>query len=360
MNRIIFGGGFDPIHNGHLNIANNALKKYPGEVIFVPARISVWKEESVSSKDKINMLYLATKDNPSFKIDLFEINSEKEINYSIDTVNYLLNKYPDDKLFLLIGSDQVNKFHLWKESERIADKVQIIYYLRPGYEIDYSNVSKFHMEVVEGNEIDVSSTEIRNFQDFNLPLSVLRYIVEHNLYEGMAKIHSLIKEKRVAHSLEVAKLAYEIATKNKIKNPDKAFIAGLFHDIGKEMPLNEAEKIINEHYKEYQNVPKWVFHQFIGEYLAKTIFKINDSSILSAIRNHATGNKNMSVLDKIIYASDKIEPTRGFDSTELIKAMVEDAETGFVTVLKANKEYLESKGMTLDNVLTSNCFKQYL
>ena len=82
MNRIIFGGAFDPVHNGHINMARKAAKQLAGEVIFVPAPISVWKQSSAPTEDKIAMLKLAIKDYKEFSIDEFEINSGKEINYS--------------------------------------------------------------------------------------------------------------------------------------------------------------------------------------------------------------------------------------------------------------------------------------
>ena len=68
----------------------------------------------------------------------------------------------------------------------------------------------------------------------------------------------------------------------------------------------------------------------------------------------------MCPLAKIIYASDKIEPTRGFDSKDLIDAMLKNVDTGFKIVLQANKDFLENGGKMTDNYLTSNCFKKYL
>ena len=102
MNRIIFGGAFDPVHNGHINMALKAAKELDGEVIFVPAPISVWKEVSAPVKDKMNMLRLAIEGKEHLSIDEFELNSGKDVNYSIDTVLYFKEKYPNDKLFYLI------------------------------------------------------------------------------------------------------------------------------------------------------------------------------------------------------------------------------------------------------------------
>ena len=360
MNRIIFGGAFDPVHNGHINMAEKAAKSLNGQVIFVPARISVWKKVSAPVGDKIEMLRLAIKNHPDFSIDEYEINSEKDINYSIDTVKYFKNKYPSDKLFYLIGSDQVNEFHRWKDALDLSKLVQLVYYTRPGIALNQDNIKEFNMLEIDGGGIDVSSTEIRELLNFELPDDILIYIAEHDLYEGMAKIKNIETDHRLAHSKSVARLAYQIAKANNVKNPIRAFIASLFHDIGKDIPLEEQQKLTEEAYPEYADCPKFAFHQFAGAALAHRMFKIDDAEILEAIEFHSTGNENMSELAKIIYASDKIEPTRGFDSSDLINAMMKNVDSGFKTVLQANKDFLLSQGKSIENPLTCKCFNQYL
>ena len=360
MNRIIFGGAFDPVHSGHINMALKAAKELDGEVIFVPARISVWKEVSAPIEDKMNMLRLAIKDKKGLSIDEFELNSGKDVNYSIDTIRYLKIKYPDDKLYYLIGNDQVNEFHRWKEADKIAEMVDLVFYTRPGYKINQDNVKKYKMTQIDGEGIEVSSTNTRALKDFNLPAKVLFYIVEHDLYEGMVKLNKILTPHRLAHSKSVAKTAYEIAVANKVENPLKAFIAGLFHDIGKDIPIEKQMELTKNAFPEFADQPRWAFHQFAGAVLAESMFGIKDQSILNAIKFHSTGSENMDQLGKIIYASDKIEPTRGFDSSDLIEAMKKDVDQGFKIVLQANKDYLIEHVKSIENPLTFKCFKQYL
>lgn len=360
MNRIIFGGAFDPVHNGHINMALKAQKALDGEVIFVPARISVWKNSSAPTSDKIAMLELAIKDKPGLSIDKFEIDSGKDINYSIDTVKYFKTKYPNDKLFYLIGNDQVNEFHRWKDADELSKLVQLVFYTRPNYKLNKENIQRFKMQEISGDGIDVSSTDIRALKSFELPDEVLLYIAEHDLYEGMAEINKIETEHRINHSKSVARLAYQIAKKNKIEKPIRAFVAGLLHDIGKDIPLEKQIELTKKHLPEYSDSPKFAYHQFAGSILAESMFEIHDQEVLDAIKFHSTGSGNMGKIAKIVYASDKIEPTRGFDSTDLINAMMEDVDQGFVTVLRANKEFLESQGKTLTNPLTYNCIQKYL
>ncbi len=360
MNRIIFGGAFDPIHNGHLNMAENAKKALDGEIILVPARISVWKENSAPLEDKIAMIELATKDKTEYSIEKYELENGKEVTYSIDTISFLKEKYPSDKLFLLIGTDQVNEFHRWKEADKIADLVQIVFFARPNYELKKENVEKYHMMQIPGNEIDVSSTKIRELKSFELPGDVLFYVVEHDLYEGMVELNRILTSHRLNHSKSVAKLAYEIAVSNHLDNPNRYFVAGLFHDIGKDIPLEKQFEITKKHFPEYADMPEFAYHQFAGSILAQEMFEIHDEDIISAIRYHSTGSDNMCLMAKIIYASDKVEPTRGFDSSEYIRELKKDANEGFRIVLQANKDYLESKHKSVNNPLTYKCFNKYL
>lgn len=360
MRKIIFGGAFDPVHNGHINMALNARKALDGEVFFLPAPISVWKDSSAPIKDKIAMLELAIKGYEGLFIDKFEINSGKDTNYSIDTVRYFVEKYPDDEIYYLIGVDQVNEFHRWKDAEELSRLAHIVYYDRPGHSVKNENINKFKMQRIEGPVVDVSSSEVRELKNYEVPDEVLFYIIENNLYSGMNQLNMMLTPHRLSHSKSVAKLAYEIAKANNLENPLDAFMAGLFHDIGKDLAIEKQFEIVKEQFPEYVDMPKFSYHQFAGAYLAKKLFNINDEEMLSAIKFHSTGNENMGKIAKIIYAADKIEPTRGFDSSDLISAMMKDIDEGFKTVLQANKDFLLSQGKTIDNPLTCKCFNQYL
>jgi len=360
MNRILFGGAFDPVHSGHINMALNAAKRLEGDVIFLPARISIWKESSAPVGDKIAMLRLAIKGYDCLSIDEFEVNSGKTTNYSIDTVRYFKDKYPNDNLFYLIGTDQVNEFHRWKEADELSKLAKLVFYSRPGYTVNEENIKRFNMMEIHGSGIEVSSTEVRGLRNLQIPDEVLFYIVEHNLYEGMVELNRLLSPHRLAHSKSVAKLSYEIAKANNLSNPLEIFMAGLLHDIGKDIPEEEQFKIVKNHFPEYIDIPKFAYHQFAGAFLAREKFKIDNKEVLNAIEFHSTGNKNMGTIAKIIYAADKIEPTRGFDSSDLISAMKKNVDQGFKTVLQANKDFLLSKGKKIDNPLTSVCFEQYL
>ena len=357
MNRIIFGGGFDPVHLGHINMALAAKQALKGEVIFVPAKVAVWKEESISQEHKLNMLKLAIAKYDGFSIDTYELD-QKEQPRSYQTVRYFKEKYPKDKLYFLIGQDHVNAFHEWAHPDEIAKNTQIVYYKRPKYIANQANIETFNMMAIEGPEIDVSSSDIRSLKSLAVDEGVLKYIEDHNLY-FIARIKNYISEKRYNHSLSVAHLAYSIAKKNQL-DYQKAYIAGLLHDIAKGIDKEESLALMKQYYPGYLDIGSYAYHQFLGEMIAKRDFDIQDEDILSAIKYHTTGKKDMTWLEKLIYATDTVDPLRGYNSTDLINSMYENLNSGFVTVLKANYEYLQIRNKTINNRLSEECFKAYL
>ena len=357
MNRVIFGGGFDPIHLGHLNMAVTARDVLNANVIFVPAKVAVWKNDSVEATHKLNMLKLAIQDYEDFSIDTFELDS-KEQPYSFETVRYFKKRYPKDRLFLLIGQDQVNSFHLWKNPEEIADLTQIIYFRRPKLELNYENVEKYHMKGLEGVEIDVSSSDVRELKSAKVPLNVLAYIEQNGLYFA-SHIKSMMKETRFNHSCSVAHLAYNIAKKHQL-DYSRAYIAGILHDIAKDIDKNESLTLMKQYFPDFVDIGAFSYHQFLGAKFAKEQFGVVDEEILGAIMAHTTGKADMTWLEKLIYASDKIDPNRDYDSSDLIAAMDKGVDEGFLTVLEANRDFLTKKHKDINNRLTEECFKFYL
>ena len=357
MKRVIFGGGFDPIHLGHINMALAARDTLNAEVIFVPAKVAIWKSDSVSTEHKINMIKLAIRGYNGFSIDDYETKQEVQ-PYSYETISYFKKTYPKDQIYLLIGQDQANSFHLWKEAEKIAKMAKIVYFKRPKFELNHENIAKYQMIEITGKEIEASSTDIRNLKSISVPEDVLSYIEDNDLY-FISKIKSKIKESRFLHSLSVAHLALKIAKKHNL-DYQKAYIAGILHDIAKGIDKNESLELMKKYYPDYVSIGAFAYHQFLGEKIAKEEFEVVDEEILGTIKYHTTGKKEMNWLEKLIYAVDKIDPTRGYDSSEMIKAMEEDVDSGFLVVLKANYDYLQAKHSGINNILSEECFQYYL
>ena len=361
---VLYGGSFDPIHNGHLRLANAVSRLYDAVVLFVPNRMPPWKDPTTKPIERLSMIRLAFRENENTRLNFsnYELESKEERNYTIDTVKYYYQEYKDKAdLYLLIGADEANVFDKWKDPNEIARLAKILVVPRPGMEIDPGLKERFKMEIVPFTESgEVSSSAIREGKSMDYPSFVRRYMEGHHLY-FFKKIHSKLSQHRYAHVVSVAETAYEIARANNLDCADKIFWAGLLHDLAKELDDETSRKMIEEEYPEYLDMPEWTYHQFLGAKLAKEEFGIEDEEILSAIACHATGKGNMTQTDMILYASDKIEPNRGYDSSGYIASCKANYLEGFKIVLQANMDFYHEQGYKFtDNRLTIEAVKQYL
>lgn len=358
MKIIIYPGSFDPIHHGHLLIARHAKRAIGADrVLFLLSPSTVWKKVDTPFVHRHQMLKGALSEE-GFDISLIEEENEGKTNYTFITLQKIKMFYPADELFLLLGEDQAEVFDKWMNPDEIAAKATILVYKRKGSKLPKQNIDRFKMIEIEGPLSATSSSLIRNFDSIDVPTSVLEYIGRQKLYFA-GRISKNLSDERYFHSFEVAKLSRLIAIANDLDEL-KAFKAGFLHDIGKEVPGPKTKKIMTEEYYEYLDLPLWSHHQFISEHMSRTDFLVFDEEVLQAIKYHATGNKKMKPIAKVVFAADKIEPTRGFDSSHLIASCIRDYAKGFALVLKANKAFLIETGKEVDNRLTNLCFKAYL
>ncbi|MCX5775789.1 MAG: nicotinate (nicotinamide) nucleotide adenylyltransferase, partial [Firmicutes bacterium] len=282
---ILFGGSFDPIHFGHIEMARRAKEQVGAdEVVFILAKKPRWKSPSADVRLRLDMLRLGIQNINGFSISLFEVDSESPINYTIDTIKHFTESYKTAELYYLIGFDQVAKFPEWKNPDEIASLAHVIAYGRTDYPLDQAIVDTYKMTLVTGPMLDVSSTAIRELRSLNTPYSVISYIVDQDLY-FMKKLHSFINNRRLDHSVSVAKLAYSIAENNGLE-PQKAFLAGLLHDIGKDNLHGEdmKSKIREICSIKYEDLPKFAYHQFSGSLIAACEFGVTDPEVIDAIR----------------------------------------------------------------------------
>lgn len=193
----IFGGTFNPIHNTHLYIANEFTKQMELDYCyFVPTYISPFKinnkEMQLNPDDRLNMIELAISNNPQFKIETYELD-QKTVSYTINTIKFFSNKFKNDKLFFLIGSDQAEKFNLWKQWKEILNFVQLCIVLRGSDSINKQKINDIFPANakpvwIEIQTSDISSSQIRNLINSKksisglVPQDVEKYIKENKLY----------------------------------------------------------------------------------------------------------------------------------------------------------------------------------
>ena len=194
MNLGIFGGTFSPIHNAHLVIAETAREQYTlDRVIFITSGDPPHKTTGVSATERFNMTRLAIEGNNAFTDDDYEIRNDGK-SYTVRTLEYLKEQYPEDKLFFIIGEDSLSDLRKWYEPERILQMASLIVFPRTseGTLKEKIEVAKtiFDGEIlpVYSPVIGISSTYIRNrISDgktvrYMIPDKVMEYIKEHNLY----------------------------------------------------------------------------------------------------------------------------------------------------------------------------------
>ncbi len=180
----LFGGAFNPMHNGHLAIAKTAIHEVNlDKLIFIPTGNAPHKKETkISREDRFNMISLAIEGEKKMSVSDYELKRDT-VSYSVDTIEHFKNIYPDDDIFFIIGDDSYNELHTWKNPDKILGLCTLLVFPREGADVMPPAV-KINMEKVE-----VSSSGIREKikfgKDFRnlLPKPVFDYIIECNLYK---------------------------------------------------------------------------------------------------------------------------------------------------------------------------------
>ncbi|MDD2689411.1 MAG: nicotinate-nucleotide adenylyltransferase [Candidatus Omnitrophica bacterium] len=185
----ILGGTFNPIHIGHLILAEEAREKIGlDKIIFVPAYLPPHKDNSdiAGAGLRLEMVKLAIKGNKYFVVSDAEIKRDGR-SYTIDTIKEFKKKYPQDELYFIIGSDLLKYLDEWKDLGEIISMVKFIVATRPGYSL--SEIPSY-IKTVAIRAVDISGFEIREHvkEDksfrYLVPEEVYRYIVRKGLYKN--------------------------------------------------------------------------------------------------------------------------------------------------------------------------------
>jgi nicotinate-nucleotide adenylyltransferase len=170
----IFGGSFDPVHLGHLLVAQAAVEELGLDRLFlVPAAQSPFKSENqiAPAEIRLKLLRLALAGKTNCEIDGQEIR-RGGISYSIETLRDYAKRFPAAKLFYLIGADNISKLNEWREAGELAKLAEFVAVPRPG-EIAAEFPKPFRGRILEGFPIEISSTQIRARIKAGLPIGNL-------------------------------------------------------------------------------------------------------------------------------------------------------------------------------------------
>ena len=195
----IMGGTFNPIHLGHLIIAEAAYEAYNlDEVLFVPSGISYMKDQSeiLDAKKRVHMTGLAIEDNPHFALSTIEIDRDGN-SYSYETLETLRKQNPDTEYFFLVGSDTLFALETWKHPEILLPSCTILVAVRDGVPMEKMQEHAKYLEEKFGGtikllttpNIEISATDIRNRLaegrnvKYFVPDTVLDFINKYDLYK---------------------------------------------------------------------------------------------------------------------------------------------------------------------------------
>lgn len=190
----IFGGTFNPIHNGHLHFAEEMQKAlHLEEIWFVPALINPLKLDAppIPLEHRLAMVAIAIKPFSCYKLIDIECR-RKGPSYTIQTLRWLRQQHPDNCFYLLIGDDNVSKFHLWRSVDEIIRLSKVVVGARVSGEVEKLSDSYVVQALASGWTpipiLEVSSTEVRRRLEQQedcselLPKEVCDYILEHHLF----------------------------------------------------------------------------------------------------------------------------------------------------------------------------------
>ena len=387
MKIAIYGGTFNPPHRGHVESLQAVYEQAkPDRVLVIPASIPPHKELAAGSPDaekRLELTRLAFKELPYAEVTDMELTRTGK-SYTSDTVAELLRKYPDAELMLAMGTDMFLSFETWHEYRYLIDNVTMLVFARR--EGEDEKIFKYgeYLESKYGAKINyimhdplpISSSEIRRLLPKRLgrellPGVVFARIVKNGDYAAKPDFpwlreqsYAYLSPKRIPHVQGCEWEAVRLA-KRWGESEEDAAEAGILHDITKKLVLSEqlilSEKygIINDTY-ETANVK--LLHAKTGAALARDLFNISDR-VYSAIRWHTTGKPDMTLLEKIIYMADYIEPNRDFPGVDKLRKLAyEDLDAAMVLGLKMSLEDIRSYGAEPYEVTVSayECYKAKL
>lgn len=340
----IFGGTFNPIHNGHLSLIEHMIEALQlDELLLIPTAIPPHKESSVviNAQHRLEMCRLAVQNFQKVTVSDIEINRGGK-SYTVDTLRLLRVERPHDELILLVGSDMFYSITEWKSADEIIRMVRIAAVAREADELpkmyeqcDHLNANGAHTEVIEIEPVVICSANLREHECFsgNIPPIVERYIVQNGLYGREQKLlvdldqltswlRSTISRDRFTHTLNVASEALRLAQTYE-ENGDVAYLAGLLHDCCKELPKQEMLNLLggSDIIKDptfAESFPVW--HGFAAAIYIQRELSVLNSQIIDAVRYHTTGRGEMSRIEEIVYLADLISADRSYPGVESLRA----------------------------------------
>ena len=376
----IYGGTFDPIHRGHMAAARAAVNALGlDRLLLIPAGIPPHKQlarDAAPQEDRLIMTEIAADCmNLAVPTEVLPLELERGgKSYTSDTLRILRKQYPEDELWLLMGADMFLSLHAWHEPEvilrlaricafgrdlqngeaRFAEQKALLEALCPGCRIVTMHIPEL---------VEVSSTEIRaqlaqGIVPDGLEPSVYGHIIRRGLYETSfdlkhldwpqlrAASYSMVKARRLPHIRGIEEEAVRLA-RLWGADEDAARTAAILHDCTKYLNLKEQLQLCGKYGilldNTEQNTLK-LLHAKTGAAIARAVYGVSNA-VYEAIYWHTTGKADMSLLEKVIYIADYMEPSRDFEGVENLRALVDhDLDAAVLLGLEMTIEEMRGLG----------------
>ena len=351
----ILGGTFNPIHNGHIEVARCAREQYGlDKVIFLTSGNPPHKKgvKILDAKIRHIMVKRAIAGLDGFEPCDWEVKRE-EPSYTRDAILHFTEACPDSELYFIIGGDSLRDFDKWYRPQEILKLCTLLVYDREG-----GVVSTDFAKQIFGNRINISSSEIRESVKCGGDISdkvsedVASFIGRNGIYQDVPdfeeKLKTMLTKERFLHSLGVRDMAVELA-ESFGADTKKAEIAGLLHDNAKNMDnILERCADLEVELDDFEREHAQLVHAKLGAETAKCIFGITDADIVNAIRWHTVGRPQMSLLEKIVFVADLTERGRRFpDIDEIRKTAKKDIDRAIFECVKATIEVNKRRGYAI-------------
>lgn len=367
----IMGGAFDPIHMGHIRMAQSAMAEAKlDRVLMLPSGNPPHKPAITPAEDRYRMVCAACAGLDGLEPSRLEIDREGVI-YTVDTLSILQEKYPKAALYYIIGTDTLMEMHKWRDIERVLTLCTFLVCPRtcPAPQEAVTAERKRltalggRFKRIDMDLADVSSSEIRQALAEGtdtplLPVAVRAYCHAAGIcgaktaipeaHGWLALLFGTLKRKRYAHTLAVAETARHLARIHGLDEV-RAEAAGLLHDCAKSMPVEDMLALCRAHaIPDYEDAKSAVsvLHAIAGVYVAQEDYAVTDEGILEAIRCHTTGLPGMSRLAMAVSLADVIEPLRdSYPLLDKVRQMSEvSLEKALLMSLEGTVKYVRSRG----------------
>ncbi len=347
----IYGGTFDPPHLGHMEAARGAVAALGlDRLIFIPAKQPPHKALSAQAATPEQRLAMTRLMADGLLLPKVTEVSDMELkrdgkSYTSDTLREMQNRFPEDELWLLMGSDMFLTLQNWHEADQIMSMASIAAFARSEsdsvaeMELHGKRLSEEYgakVRVIQLPEIhEISSTQVRSQRSGEgLWKPVWGYILQNGLYglnvdlqklsdaDLRAVSYSMIRAKRIAHVQGAEQEAVRLA-QFWGANEVHARRAAILHDCTKYFSLDEQLAVCQRYGVALDDMERGavkLLHSKTGAALAEHVFG-EPEEVCQAICWHTTGKVNMSLLEKILYIADYMEPTRDFDGVEKLREL---------------------------------------